>query len=55
MNNTSEEEDLFLMWWIKGRSKDEITRGKYWVHRSFNKSGELGSIGVVRAMELNSK
>jgi hypothetical protein len=41
--------------WIKGRSKDEITRRKYWVHHRFNKSDELCSIGVVRAVDSDSK
>jgi len=52
---TSDEEDLFVTWWIKGRSKVEITRRKYWVHHRFNKSDELGSIGVVRAIDVNSE
>jgi len=55
MNSTSDEEHLFVTRWIKGRSKDETTRRKYWVHHRFNKSDELGSIGVVRAIYLGSK
>jgi hypothetical protein len=55
MNITSDEEDLFVIWWTKGRSKNEITRRKYWVHHRFNKSGVLDSIGVVRAIDLNSE
>ena len=54
MNSTSDEEDLFVTWWIKGRLKCEITRRKYWVHHRFNKSYELGSSGVVRAIDLDS-
>jgi len=52
---TSDEEDLFVTWWIKGRSKVEITRSKYWVHHRLNKSDELSSTGVVRAIDLNSE
>jgi len=40
---------------MKGRSKVQITRRKYWVHHRFNKSDELGSIGVVRDTDLNSE
>jgi hypothetical protein len=53
-NNTSDEEDLFVTQ-IKGSSKDETRRRKFWVHHRFNKSVELGSIGVVRAIDLNSE
>jgi hypothetical protein len=55
IDSTSDEEHLFVTRWIKGSSKDEITRRKYWVHHRFNKSDELGSIGVVRAVDLESK
>jgi hypothetical protein len=55
MNSTSDEEDLFVTWWKKGRTKDEITRRKYWVHHRFNESDELGSVGVVRAIDLDSE
>jgi hypothetical protein len=55
MNSTSDKEHLFVRWWIKGRSMDEITRRKYWVHHHFNKSDELGSIGVVMAIDLDSE
>ena len=55
MNSTSDEEDLFVTWWIKGRLKDEIKRRKYWVHHRFNKSGELGSIVVARAVDSDSE
>jgi hypothetical protein len=40
---------------MKGRSKVQTTRRKYWVHHRFNKSDELGSIGVVRDIDLNSE
>jgi hypothetical protein len=53
-NSTSDENDLFVTQ-IKGSSKDETTRRKFWVHHRFNKSVELGSIGVVRTIDLNSE
>jgi hypothetical protein len=52
---SSDTEDMYVIWRIRGRQKKKVTRRKYWVHSSFNKSDETGSFIVVRVPERKNK
>jgi hypothetical protein len=42
MNMSSDEQDVFVIWWMR-RLKKKVTRRQYWGSH-FNRSGELGSV-----------
>jgi hypothetical protein len=47
---SSDEDGMFVIWFIEKEIKENVTRWKYWVNPYFNKSNELGSFVVAREL-----
>jgi hypothetical protein len=52
---STDKEDTSVIWQKRVRLKNKVKRRKYWVHDHVNKSGELGSLGAARAIDLDSE